>query len=150
VMITAIQIDAGLNDDLFSLEPPEGYTLSLEGPKWPDYKKKIMAKVMRLGLWCAIYAGNNDNQFPDALTDLVASGVTTDDALIKVLASPDDSNGSPVIEYRKPNTESKDRSNQVILYETCNRWSDDGFVVGFADGHSELIHDRRRFEELMK
>jgi len=150
VMYTSIQIDTELDDNLFSLEPPEGYTLIIEKPDWPDYKKKIMTKVMHLGLWCVAYASDNEDQFPGELADLVISGVITDEVLNRMLAAPDDSDGPPVIRYRKPNTVGEEWSTEVILYEIYDQWPEDGVVACFGDGHSELIADRNRFEELIR
>ena len=150
VVITEIQIDTKLDDRLFSLEAPDGYALSVDEPSWPDDKRKIMTKVMHLGLWCVVYAGDNDDQFPDELADLVTLGVVTDEVLKRVLASPDDPDGPPVIRYRKPNTTGKDWSAEVVLYEIYDQWPEEGVVACFADGHSELIVDQNRFEELIK
>jgi len=146
----SIQIDAELDDNLFSLEPPEGYTLRVDKSSWPDDKAKIGAKIMHVGLWCWVYASDNDDQFPDDLADIVRAGVVTDEVLNRVLSSPDDPDGPPVIRYRKPNTDAKDRSIEVMLYEIYDQWPDDGAVVCFADGHSEIISDQNRFEELIK
>ncbi len=150
VIYTSIQIDTGLDDDLFSLEPPEGYALSVDEHGWPDGKAKMMTKVKYLGLWCMVYANDNDDQFPGDLPDLVRAGVTTKDVLNRVLASPDDPDGPPVIRYRKPNTAGKDRSAEIILYEMYDQWPQDGVVACFADSHWELIRDQSRFEELVK
>jgi hypothetical protein len=148
---TSIQIDTDLDDDLFSLEPPEDYTLSVQESELPDYKNKMMTKAKHLGLWCVIYANDNDAQFPSELTDLVTLGIVTEDALNKALAAPDDPDGPPVIRYRKPNTDAnKDWSTKVILYEIYDQWPEDGVVVCFADGHSELIVDQNRFKELIR
>jgi hypothetical protein len=84
------------------------------------------------------------------LADLVTSGVVTDEVLNRVLASPADPDGPAVIQYLKPNMDSKDWSRVVILYEIYNQWPDNGVVAGFADGHSELIADQNLFEELIK
>ena len=138
VMYTSIQIDTELDDDLFSLEPPEGYTLSMDKLDWPDEKKKMMTKVMRLGLWCVIYANDNDDQFPGELADLVKAGIITDEVLKTVLAAPDEPDGPPVIRYRKPDKDAE-RSSEVILFEIFDQWPQDRVVACFADGHSELI-----------
>ncbi len=145
VMYTSIQIDTKLDDALFSLEPPEGYTLKVDKSSWPDDKAKIGTKVMHLGLWCVVYASDNDDQFPGDLADIVRAGIITDEVLNKVLAAPDDPDGPPVIRYRKPNTDIKDRSNEVTLYEIYDQWPEDGVVACFADGHSEIISDQNRF-----
>ena len=149
VMFTSIQIDAGLNDDLFSLEPPEGYALSVDESVWPDYKKKMMTKLKYLGLWCVVYANDNDDQFPGELADLVALGVITEKVLHRVLAAPDDPDGPPVIRNRKPNLVDKDWSTEVILYEIYDQWPEDGVVACFADGHCERIVNQNHFEELI-
>ncbi|MHC4168654.1 MAG: LolA family protein [Planctomycetota bacterium] len=150
VMFTSIRIDTYLDDNLFSLEPPEGYTLSVHEEGWPDYKKKMMTKLKYLGLWCVVYANDNGDQFPDKLADLVTFGVVTEDALNKALAAPDDPAGPPVIRYRKPNTVGKDWTTEITVYEIYEQWPKDGVVACFADGHCELIADQKRFEEMIK
>ncbi len=150
VMYTSIQIDTKLDNALFSLEPPEGYTVKVHESRWPDDKAKIGAKIMHLGLWCVVYASDNDDQFPGDLADLVRAGVITEEVLKKVLASPDEPDGPPVIRYRKPNTDVKDWSTEVALYEIYDQWPEDGVVVCFADGHCEIIPNKNRFEELIK
>ena len=150
VMFTSIRIDTYLDDNLFSLEPPEGYTLSVHEEGWPDYKKKMMTKIKYLGLWCVVYANDNGDQFPGKLADLVTFGVVTEDALNKALAAPDDPDGPPVIRYRKPNTVGKDWTTEITVYEIYEQWPKDGVVACFADGHCELIADQKRFEELIK
>jgi len=152
VMFSAIQIDTELNDDLFSLEPPDGYTLSVDesGSGWSDHKTRMMTKIKYLGLCCVIYANDNDDQFPGKLADLVTLGVITDEVLNRVLAAPDDPDGPPVIQCRKPNTDARDWSTEVILYEIYDQWPEDGVVAGFADGHCELMRDQNRFEELIR
>jgi len=149
VMHTSIQIDTELDDALFSLEPPEGYTVKVHESGWPDDKAKIGAKIMHLGLWCVVYASDNDGQFPGELADIVRAGIITEKVLKKVLAAPDDPDGPPVIRYRKPNTD-KNWSNEVTLYEIYDQWPEDGVVACFADGHCEIIPNKNRFEELIK
>lgn len=149
VIYTSIQIDAELDDALFSLEVPDGYTRIIEKPDWPDYKKKIMTKVMHLSLRCWGYANKHDYQFPSKLADLVKADIITKEVLNRMLAAPDDPDGPPIIEYCKPNTDA-DQSTELILFEIYDQWPEDGVVVCFADGHSELVADQNRFEELMK
>ena len=150
MLFTSIQIDTELNDDLFSLEPPDGYTLSVQKEDASDYKKMMMTKAKYLGLWCVVYANDNEDQFPNEFADLVTLGVITEDALNKTLASPENPGGPPAFKYRKPNTAGKDWSTEVILFEIYDEWPQDGVVACFADGHSELIVDQNLFEELIK
>ncbi len=150
VMYTSIQIDTKLDDTLFSLGPLEGYNLKVYKSPWLDDNKKMMTKVKHLGLWCWSFASDNDDQFPDDLADIVRAGIITEKVLNKVLAAPDNPNGPPVIRYRKPNKDDKNRSTEVMLYEIYDQWPEDGVVVCFADGHTEIIPDIIRFEELIK
>jgi outer membrane lipoprotein-sorting protein len=150
VMFASIEIGSELDAALFRLEPPEGYTLRADRPDWPDDKMKVMTKAKYLGLWCVIYANDHDDQFPDALADLVTAGVITETVLRNILADPDDPSGQPVLRYRKPNTVGRDWGSEVILHEVYNPWPDDGVVACFADGHCERIIDHSRFEELVR
>ncbi len=149
VLYTSIQIDTELDNDLFSLEPPEGYTLSVEEWGWSDDKAKIGAKVKYLGLWCVIYANDNDDQFPSELADIATAGIITNEVLNRVLAAPDDPDGPPVIRYRPPRA-GANPSSEVILYEIYGQWPEDGVVACFADGHCELVVNQNRFEQLIR
>ena len=156
VMFTSIQIDTELDDDLFSLEPPDGYTLNVDESDLPDKQAKMMTKIRQLGMLCVIYANDNADQFPADLRELVTIGLVTDDELNKLLADPDNSDGPPIFRYRKPNTVSKegeidkDWSTKVVLYEIYDRWPNAGIIVCFADGHCEIVTDQKHFEELIK
>jgi outer membrane lipoprotein-sorting protein len=149
VMYTSIQIDTELDDSLFSLEPPAGYTLNVARSSWPDGKAKMGAKIMHLGMWCLVYMNKQNDQFPDDLADIVKAGIVSDEVLNRVLAGPDDPDGPPVFRYRKPDMDA-DWSTEIMLYEVFDKWPEDGIVACFADGHSEIISDLRRFETLIK
>ena len=150
VLYTSIQIDTKLDDKLFSLEPPEGYSMKVVNTGWSSDKRKIVAKIMYLGKLCFYYASKNENQLPNTFDDLVTSGIAANEVLKKVLAAPDETNGPSVFRYHKPDMDSKDLSKEIMIYEIFNRWPDNGIVVCFADGHAEIISDQNRFEELIK
>jgi len=149
-MYTSIQIDTELDDDLFSLEPPDGYTLSVAESGWPEGKEKMAAKVMHMLVMCLVYADKHDDQFPNELADIVTAGIMTDKVLKNVLAAPDDPGGPPVFRYRRPDTDTGDWSDEVVLYEIYEEWPDDGVVACFGDGHCGLIRDQNRFEESIR
>jgi outer membrane lipoprotein-sorting protein len=129
VLYTSIQIDTELDDDLFSLEPPEGYTVSVLEPNWSDEQKKMLAKVRHLCVACMVYANKHNDQYPVELADLVTADIITDEALRNVLAAPDEPDGPPVIRYCQPNTDAEDWSTEVLLYEVYDERSADGRVV---------------------
>jgi hypothetical protein len=140
VMYSSIQIDNELDDDLFSLEPPEGYTVTVDKSDWPDDKSKISARMQHLGVACFVYANKHDDRFPGELTDLVKAGIITEQVLNKVLTSPDKPDGPAQIRYCRPGMDTPDRSHEVMLYEVLDeRSSDDRVVVTMSDSHWELI-----------
>jgi outer membrane lipoprotein-sorting protein len=135
-----IQIDTELDDDLFSLEPPEGYTVKLTGALYADEIQKMLAKIMHMGKLCLIYRSNVNNVFPDELGDLVTAGITSDAALKKMLAAPNAPDGPPVIRYRQPDTKATDWGMEVMLYEARQEGTGDGRVmVVMLDSHAELM-----------
>ncbi|UCF14091.1 MAG: hypothetical protein JSW59_11820 [Phycisphaerales bacterium] len=136
----AIQIDTELDDGLFSLEPPEVYTVKVSRALYPDERMKMVAKIMHVGKLCVIYRSNHNNVYPNELADLVTAGIVSDDALRNVLAAPGEPGGPPVIRYRRPDYDVPDRGIEVMLYEVREEGSGDGRVmVVMLDSHAELM-----------
>ena len=65
-----------------------------------------------------------------------------------MLAAPDQPDGPPVIEYRKPRA-GKDAGTEIVFYETEKFRRPGKVVVGMWDGHSEVL-SQEKFDELMK
>jgi outer membrane lipoprotein-sorting protein len=153
VLWTSIRIDEELDDALFSVEPPAGYTLFKGGlyKPGPEDTMKLMAKMMHLLRACHVYRERNNDQFPrelGELTNLKAVGISAE-ALKTILAAPDQPDGPPVILYRQPR-EGREWGKEIALYQAFDEWPANGLIaVGFADGHCGVI-SRERFEELMR
>lgn len=140
LMYASIEIDADMDDDLFSLKPPEGYTVKVSKALYADERMKMVAKIMHMGKLCLIYWSNHNNVFPNELADIVTAGIMSDDALRNVLAAPDEPNGPPVIRYRRPDYDVPDRGIEVMLYEVHEEGSGDGRVmVLMLTPHAELM-----------
>jgi len=129
LLYTSIEIDVELDDDLFSLEPPEGYTVKESGALYRDDREKMMTKIMHVGEYCVFHRSSYKDGFPDKLEDIVKAGFMTEEAFRKVLASPDDPNGPPVIRYRRPDANAPDPDIEVVLYEDPAKGSGDGRVM---------------------
>jgi outer membrane lipoprotein-sorting protein len=129
LLYTSIQIDVEFDDGLFSLEPPEGYTVKVSKALYPDERMKMMAKIMHVGKYCVFHRSDYNDRFPNKLEDIVAAGLMSEEAFKKVLASPDDPNGPPVIRYRRPDANAPDRDIEVVLYEDPAKSSGDGRVM---------------------
>jgi len=132
----SIQIDVVLDDALFSLEPPAGYTLEIFYKDWPDDKMKILAKIKRLERACWMYAGEFKDQYPDDLADLVATDYLTDEALRIAQAPLEEPGGPAAIQYCKPQNFAP---SEVKFYETYDPGSNEGVVVCFFNGHCDII-----------
>ena len=143
----AIQIDADLDPSLFSLEVPAGYKLKEEkGSVIAADNGKMLAKMKYLVMECYKYSSKHDNQFPDKLDDLKKT--MKEQALRTMLAAPEQPDGPPVIEYRKPRA-GRDSGTEIVVYETEKFRRPGQVVVGMWDGHSEIL-SQEKFEELMK
>jgi outer membrane lipoprotein-sorting protein len=129
LLYTSIEIDVELDDKLFSLEPPEGYTVKESGALYRDEREKMMAKIMHVGEYCVFHRSSYKDGFPNKLEDIVTAGFMTEEAFRKVLASPDDPNGPPVIRYRRPDANAPDPDIEVVLYEDPEKGSGDGRVM---------------------
>jgi len=129
LLYTSIKIDVELDDKLFSLEPPEGYTVKESGALYPDEREKMMAKIMHVGEYCVFHRSSYKDGFPNKLEDIVTAGFMSEEAFRKVLASPDDPNGPPVIKYRRPDANAPDPDIEVVLYEDPAKGSGDGRVM---------------------
>ncbi|MHC4442798.1 MAG: hypothetical protein ACYTF1_00140 [Planctomycetota bacterium] len=143
---TSIKIDQEMDDGLFSLEPPDGYSLFRGGmyKPWPDDVGKMYAKMMHLCRACYIYAMNHDNQFPEELTDLDIEA----EVLKNLLAAPGRPDGPAVIRYRQPRPDAD--SKEIMLYESYEQWPDRGVAVGYVGCHCSVIAKQEQFEELMR
>jgi len=143
-LFTSIQIDIELDNDLFSLEPPEGYMLQ-DSPftPWSDYRKKINAKITFLQSQCDRYARQHQGLYPSELTDLVAAELLNDKVFKNLLSGSE----NPV--YCAPDPQA-DPSTEVIWYEAFDQWPNDGILVYFLDKHLDIITEQQRFEELIK
>lgn len=151
LMYTAILIDTELDDDLFSLAPPAGYTVKVVKPLYPDERMKMVAKIMHLGVLCNRYWGNHNSVYPDELADIVTAGIISDDALKNVLAAPNEPGGPPVIRYRRPDANAPDPYMEVMLYEVHKEGSGDGRVmVGTSFGLTAGLRPVQTLVQLLK
>ncbi|MDQ3440910.1 MAG: hypothetical protein M3478_11235 [Planctomycetota bacterium] len=144
-----IQMDTPLDESLFSLEPPAGCAVEDEGkdPKNPldEMNGKMAAKMMRVVMECYTYMSKHGGKWPAKLDDLTTAGVDAH-KLKMLLAAPDSKDGKPVILYRQPN---EGETDAVVVYEAPEFRRGGTVVVGFTDGHAQIM-TKKRFEELMK
>ncbi len=148
-LYTSIQIDTELNDSLFSLEPPEGYSYTVTNPGWSDYQRKIAAKIRYLFYQCLMYAGRHNDRFPDKLEDIVIAGIIREDVFKKVLASKEISPEQPIFRYRQPKVHSENSAREVFLYEAYDQWPEKGIVVGFRGSNVEIVNSESDFLKLI-
>jgi outer membrane lipoprotein-sorting protein len=147
----SIQIDTPLDDKLFSVDPPEGYKLFREGlyATSAEHTGKMIAKMMYVGIQCAVFAANHGDRYPKNLGELMTGG-PGDIALKRVLAAEEHPDGPPAMVYRPPIGTREPIGSAILLYEAHEGWPEQGVVVVFGDGHAESIADQERFERLMQ
>jgi outer membrane lipoprotein-sorting protein len=144
----SIQIDVPLDDKLFRIEPPAGYTLFKGGvyQPWTDHIGKVYAKMRSLIVPCIHYAEKHGGQWPVDLSQLQSERMTPE-VLARILAAPEQPNGPAVIRYRQPRGIN---SVEVVLYEVYETWPAGGIAVGFSDGHCMVVSKQDKFEKLLR
>jgi len=146
---TNIVFDAELDQSLFRLDPPKGYTQRfVDGPNESTVKltkrmksAKNMQNILRA---CMVYAYDHGYHWPDNLQDLTKYGILTKDTLNNP-SQPERENGYI---YIKPYTP-RPSHQKVVLYEAHDSWGD-GINVGFVDGHVEFIEKESMFKSQLE
>ena len=129
-----IEIDADLDESLFSLEPPAGYAVHKEEPIDEHYGK-MFAKVMTVMRKCYEYRNKHDNDWPAELSDLTKIGMD-EKALKTLLAPPDEPNAAPAIVYRRPR---EGQTEGIVVYEAAHSRRGGKVIAGYTDGHAQLL-----------
>ena len=140
---TNIIFDAELDESLFRLEVPEGYSRRfVDGPTERSVKLKKRSQtgsnMKQILLTCLMYAQDHEGQWPDTLQDLSEYGLARD-----ALINPKQPEREIGFVYLKPITPISPQ--QVVLYEAYHSWGD-GINVGFADGHVQFIEKESDFK----
>lgn len=141
---TNIIFDAELDQSLFRLDAPKGYTHRfVDGPHERTVKltKRVQSasNMKQILLSCIMYAQEHENQWPDSLQDLTNYGLTRD--TLNNPRQPERENGYI---YIKPSTPILPQ--QVVLYEAHDSWGN-GINVGYADGHVHFIKEESNFKK---
>ena len=100
------------------------------------------ARVHHLLLGLTLYADGHNSQWPENLAALMPDYLA-DDGVFKNPRQPE---GEVGYIYLRPDPMADPQA--IVIYEAHDEWPQDGLVVGFADGHVEIVRDRARFEEL--
>ncbi|MHC4226310.1 MAG: hypothetical protein ACYSWW_16110 [Planctomycetota bacterium] len=122
-----IVFGAELDEALFSLEPPSGYTLQHDTGMIERMKSALtMNEILKA---CMIY-DNQHGQWPDSIQELALPDIDVDRYV-----------------YLKPSGQSEGRT--IVLYDIYDAW-EDGINVGFINYRVELMEDESEFKELLE
>lgn len=150
VTISSILIDQPIDDKLFSLAPPEGYTSTWGMPLnlSAEAKLKLLTPNMqKLHAACLDYAKQHDGQYPNIYFDLVPEPFTRE-KFSDLMTSPENHGKGYDINYTHPSP-ADTSPNTLVFYERFNGyWPPQGMIGFFADGHTEIIKDQKRFNQL--
>ena len=129
-----IEIDAEVDERLFSLAPPAGYVLRTEKPIDEHYGK-MAAKVMAILRQCYEYRSTHDMEWPAELADLTETGMD-ENAIKTLVAPPDEPDGRPAFVYKRP---AKDQTEGIVVYEAAHSRRGGKVIAGYTDGHAEVL-----------
>ncbi|TKJ39289.1 MAG: hypothetical protein CEE38_00655 [Planctomycetes bacterium B3_Pla] len=144
---TKIVFDARVDESLFRLNVPEGYSAkSVDGPseRAANLTQRMQSakNMKKILLNCIMYAQEHQDQWPDNLQDLNVYGLAADDLMNP--RHPEEETGYVYVRPERPPSPS-----QVVLYEKYDSWAD-GINVGFVDGHVEFVTEESVFKSRLE
>lgn len=136
------ELDFGpIDEKLFSLDPPAGYTLGAHEVVPEAGGMDISRNVRTMLMACWIYQQEN-NAWPTSLADLKPHGIT--DEMLSNPRRPDQAVGYV---YIAPGAGTQPQD--LVIYENLKA-PKEWIVVGFWDSHTEILTDPERFHSLLK
>jgi outer membrane lipoprotein-sorting protein len=136
ITISEIVFDAELDQSLFSLEVPAGYTpvdTLAQSPSKLELRLRTAVRMNEIMRACRAYMQDHQGQWPDRLVDLASYGLAGD-----ALVNPRRPELDVGYVYSKPSATASPQ--QIVLYEAYESWGD-GVNVGCVNGHIEFIED---------
>jgi len=103
-------------------------------------------KIKQLLIGVLMYATDHRNALPDNIEQIAGSYVKDDKAL-RNPRQPDRERGYVWVKPAAKLTRVLAPSQVIMLYEAYDKWPEGGLVVGFMDGHVELLQDEATFKQ---
>jgi len=144
VTITDIVIGEELDESLFSLSPPKGFSAIITSESDVKPQRQVMqvlsARVMRnLTMACLKYSQEHDGVWPENLHQAIEYGGQEDN--LSNLADPERELGCV---YVRP---SQTNPRLVLLYQAYDVWPEGGIIVSFVDSYTTVITDETAFKK---
>ncbi len=147
--VTDMKFNVELDESLFSLELPPGYTMDesammkLERSRQMANRAMSAANMNKLAVACIRYAKDHNGKWPDSLQQLGQYGIS-EEQLINPL-NPELKVGYI---YIRPADKLAD-FDQLLIHERYEVWKD-GINVAFANGPVQFISNEAEFKRLLK
>ena len=149
ITLTDFQFDAELDESLFSLKFPKGY--SVETQRSPELSRarrlsrraESLANMGRIAKACHNYSKDHDGEWPDSLEELEEYGITRED-----LVNPGDPQRPVGYVYIRP-SRGRAAPDQLLIHEAYDEWRD-GVNAAFVDGHVEFVAGEEKFNRLLE
>jgi outer membrane lipoprotein-sorting protein len=150
-----IEFGVDLDDSLFSMALPDGYTEShVDSPLLPQqgsfaeaqtraYRAMSMANLHMLEGAGRKYADENNGQWPESLEELVGR----DHISRRTLVNPARKDLAVGYVYIRPHERSPEPK-ALLMYEAHEAWGK-GISVAFTDGRVEFLEDEAEFKQLL-
>ncbi|MBN2180520.1 MAG: outer membrane lipoprotein carrier protein LolA [Sedimentisphaerales bacterium] len=144
ITISDIVIGEELDESLFSLSPPEGFSVITTPEPVMEQQKEVMqrlsARIMiKLAKACYDYSKENNGTWPDNLKQAIEYGIEDSDLLN--LTDPEVELGCV---YIRP---VKTYPRCVLIYQAYDVWPEGGIIVSFVDCFTDIIKDEATFIE---
>jgi hypothetical protein len=113
-----------------------------------------MSNVRQLLIGVIMYSNENKGRLPENFPGDLAPYLGGEPNMAAVVRNPAQPGRSPAYVYVRPAgaakiTDVKNAAGTVLVYEAYGAWPAKGIVVGFVDGHAELVADEAQFKKLL-
>ena len=142
--ISDIVIGEELDESLFSLSPPEGFSVITTHESVIEQQKEVMqrlsARIMiKLAKACYDYSKENNGIWPNNLKQAIEYGI--EDSAFLNLTDPEIELGCVYIRPVKTDPRC------VLIYQAYDVWPEGGIIVSFVDCFTNIIKDEATFKE---
>ena len=144
ITISDIVIGEELDESLFSLSPPEGFSMINTPEPVTEQQKEVMqrlsARIMvKLAKACYDYSRENNGIWPENLKQAIEYGI--EDGAFLNLTDPEIELGCIYIRPVKTDPHC------VLIYQAYDVWPEGGIIVSFVDCFTNIIKDEATFKK---
>jgi len=108
------------------------------------------SRAQNLLLGAVVYAKKHEGEWPENISVLLKEGIQKDESALINPRTPKRRIGYMYVRPPVKQEDLRDPRNTVVIHEAYKDWPEGGIIVGFADGHTNIIVDQAEFVRLLR